>query len=194
RQGTEESGRFEAVLAAAALEAFAAWTGARQLWLRLDRVDHDASALLPLDLEVSSTPNAMLAAAEEQIASASDENLGRVGALADTEGAAELARRLEALPQPQVRLVVGEGETSIGDELLAIQARELEGALTVDWLYREAVHRRFTVEGLAEDFLVALRRFADHFGTAGDEELTPEDFPDVDLDQGQLDKILQQLG
>ena len=183
------------LLVAACLDAFAAWTGRRRLGLCLDLADRDASALLLLDLEEVTSPDAVLQAIEEQLRAAAAENLGRVGALVDP--GSDLARRVAALPQPQVRLVLGENEpqrAALDEALLTIRGRTRDDRLGVDWTYRESSFRRATVERLAEACLAALERWIEHLAAPSSRELTPEDFPDVDLDQGQLDKILQQLG
>jgi len=51
-------------------------------------------------------------------------------------------------------------------------------------------YRKATVESLAQSFVEALRSLIAHQSpTAGG--YTPSDFPDVDLSQGQLEKLLQ---
>ncbi|MGW0495850.1 amino acid adenylation domain-containing protein [Streptomyces sp. NPDC003007] len=63
------------------------------------------------------------------------------------------------------------------------------GRLTVTWEYNHRLHRRETVETLAERFLAELRALT----ADGDATRTPSDFPLARVDQSQLDGLLSRL-
>jgi hypothetical protein len=63
----------------------------------------------------------------------------------------------------------------------------------VHWTYGTRAVRRETVEALAGSFLESVRAIVAGSREAG-RRYTPADFPDVDLGQEELDRILQQAG
>ncbi|MEM8808820.1 MAG: condensation domain-containing protein, partial [Cyanobacteria bacterium P01_G01_bin.38] len=63
--------------------------------------------------------------------------------------------------------------------------------LRVDWTYSEAIHRRTTIEALAEYFIDALRSLIIHCKTAGG--YTPSDFSEANLNQQELDQFLANI-
>lgn len=101
---------------------------------------------------------------------------------------------------PRSDLLAPTGQSS-GDErsprvprkhVLGVHATVLGGQLKSYWTYSARLHRETTIERLAGYFREALEEFAD----GGEEEpavASPVDFPDLDLDQDELDSILGQL-
>ncbi len=77
---------------------------------------------------------------------------------------------------------------------LAVDARILGGRLQATWSFSRALHRRETVERVAEEFAEALRRIAGHARVGEEVSFTPGDFPGARLDQEELDLLLGQLG
>jgi non-ribosomal peptide synthase protein (TIGR01720 family) len=65
----------------------------------------------------------------------------------------------------------------------------LGGRLQARFTYSENLHRRATIEGVAEAFLAALRELVEHCRSADARGLTPSDFQDVSLSQGDLDML-----
>jgi amino acid adenylation domain-containing protein/non-ribosomal peptide synthase protein (TIGR01720 family)/FkbM family methyltransferase len=74
--------------------------------------------------------------------------------------------------------------------LLTINASVLGGELQVHWGYSENLHRRATIEHLANAFLKALRALITHCRSAAAGGYTPADFPLARLDQRHLDRLL----
>jgi non-ribosomal peptide synthase protein (TIGR01720 family) len=76
---------------------------------------------------------------------------------------------------------------------LGVNGEIAGGRLRVHWTYGGRVYRRETIQTLAESFLISVRAII-----AGSRETerryTPADFPDVDLGQEELDRILRQVG
>jgi non-ribosomal peptide synthase protein (TIGR01720 family) len=68
------------------------------------------------------------------------------------------------------------------------------GRLRVDWSYSEQVHRRATIDGLAQSFLEALRSLIDHCQSPGAGGHTPSDFPEAHLSQKELDQLIARIG
>ncbi|HYG10269.1 MAG TPA: condensation domain-containing protein, partial [Pyrinomonadaceae bacterium] len=74
--------------------------------------------------------------------------------------------------------------------LLDVSASIVGGQLQVAWSYGEQTLQRQTVEGLAAQFVEALREIIGHCLTA-EPRWTPSDFPLAKLRQEQLDRILR---
>ncbi|HYP19482.1 MAG TPA: amino acid adenylation domain-containing protein, partial [Chloroflexia bacterium] len=80
--------------------------------------------------------------------------------------------------------------------LIDINAEIEGGRLNVYWSYSENVHRRQTIERLAEDYIRALRRITIHCQSPEAGGHTPSDFPLARLNQeelGQLEKNYRQI-
>ena len=78
--------------------------------------------------------------------------------------------------------------------LLEINGFVAGGQLRLDWTYSQAVHRPTTICRLAENFLEALRVLIAHCQSPDVGGYTPSDFPDVNLNREQLDKVLEEMG
>jgi non-ribosomal peptide synthase protein (TIGR01720 family) len=77
--------------------------------------------------------------------------------------------------------------------LIEIVASLSEGRLGVTWLYSASVHRRDTVERLANTYLNELRALIEHCRSPHAGGFTPSDFPLADLGQEGLDEFLAAL-
>ncbi|MGD2114405.1 MAG: hypothetical protein PVG07_05095, partial [Acidobacteriota bacterium] len=64
--------------------------------------------------------------------------------------------------------------------------------LALTWTYSASAHERRTVERVAARFVETLEELVSHC-LAAEGGYTPSDFPDVDLDQDQLDSVLAEL-
>src|SRR5205085_4494365 len=76
--------------------------------------------------------------------------------------------------------------------LLAINGLVAEGQLRMSWGYSEAVHRRETIEGVAAEFVAALREVIAHCRVEGVGGHTPSDFPLAQLTQPQVEALEKQ--
>ncbi len=74
--------------------------------------------------------------------------------------------------------------------LLALDGKVIGGRLRFAWIYSENLHRRATIERLAEDFGQALRALIVHCRSAEASGYTPSDFPKARLSQRDLDKLV----
>jgi amino acid adenylation domain-containing protein/non-ribosomal peptide synthase protein (TIGR01720 family) len=125
----------------------------------------------------------------------------------------EIRERLGELPEPEVAFnYLGQFDQVIASDgrwtwsgvsgganrhprgkqpyLVAINARVMEGVLQVRWSYSEAVHRRETIERLADDYLAALLAIIRHCQSPEAGGYTPSDFPLAGLSQKDLEKLL----
>jgi non-ribosomal peptide synthase protein (TIGR01720 family) len=125
----------------------------------------------------------------------------------------ELRERLGENPEPEVafnylgqfdQVISSEGRWASSDvsrgaqrhprqkqlDLVAINARVMDSVLQVNWSYSEAVHRRETIERLANDYLAALLAIIRHCQSPEAGGYTPSDFPLAGVSQADLDKIL----
>ncbi|RCL20454.1 non-ribosomal peptide synthetase, partial [Pseudomonas sp. AFG_SD02_1510_Pfu_092] len=73
--------------------------------------------------------------------------------------------------------------------LLTINGQVYAGELRLEWTFSEDVHRRETIERLAQAYQQALGAIIEHCCGAGPRGLTPSDFPLASLTQAQLDQL-----
>ncbi|HYH44326.1 MAG TPA: amino acid adenylation domain-containing protein, partial [Thermoanaerobaculia bacterium] len=138
----------------------------------------------------------------------------RLAALLQPEIAFNYLGRLDRVLSPASRFAPADEPTgpALGPRnrrphLLQVDAAVRGDRLELVWTFGERLHRRTTVEHLAAEHLAALLRLAEQCRTApawnadatiatiaAGTEYSPVDFPDVDLDQEQLDLILRQIG
>jgi non-ribosomal peptide synthase protein (TIGR01720 family) len=77
--------------------------------------------------------------------------------------------------------------------LLEVNGFVSDGVLQMDWIYSENIHRRSTVVDLAQGFIEALESLITHCQSSKAIGYTPSDFPDVQLNQEELDQILDEI-
>ena len=78
--------------------------------------------------------------------------------------------------------------------LLSINGGVIKGCLKLDWAYSAAIHRPETIEFVANTYLEELRAVLAHCQDPTAGGYTPSDFPDMELDQDELDALLEELG
>ena len=77
--------------------------------------------------------------------------------------------------------------------LLEINALVTQGQLRLYWTYSQAIHRRATIEQLAEAFMNTLQQLIQHCLDGDSTGFTPSDFPHMQLSQDTLDQLLDRL-
>ncbi len=77
--------------------------------------------------------------------------------------------------------------------LLDINGIVVEGQLKLDWTYSNSFHQRATIEGLAHNYIQALRTIIAHCLSPEAFGYTPTDFPLAKLEPKELDSLLTQL-
>jgi non-ribosomal peptide synthase protein (TIGR01720 family) len=77
---------------------------------------------------------------------------------------------------------------------LSIDGSISAGCLRMQWSYSANLHRRATIEGLAHDFLQALRELIAHCQSPEAGGYTPSDFPDVELSQEEIEVLMSEVG
>jgi amino acid adenylation domain-containing protein/non-ribosomal peptide synthase protein (TIGR01720 family) len=77
--------------------------------------------------------------------------------------------------------------------LLNIIGAVVGGELRLEWTYSENFHRRETIERLAESYLEELRTLIANSRSREAESFSPTDFPQANLSQKDLDKVLSRL-
>ena len=78
-------------------------------------------------------------------------------------------------------------------QLLDVIGSVTGGQLNVDLFYCENLHRRSTIESLANQFMTELRALLAHCKSPDAGGYTPSDFPDAALSQEGLDDLLEEL-
>ncbi|HLF28784.1 MAG TPA: amino acid adenylation domain-containing protein, partial [Anaerolineae bacterium] len=129
----------------------------------------------------------------------------------------EVADRLQTLPQAEVSFnYLGQLDQTLAGESMFAPAREstgpahsplgkrnhvlelngavIEGRLQMAWGYSEDLHRRATIEQLAEWFGEALRGLITHCLAPEAGGYTPSDFPIMKFNQLELDELFPVLG
>ena len=107
-----------------------------------------------------------------------------------------LGRFDEALGEGAIFRTTGEacgprrGPHGLGQHVLEITAGVCGGTLQIAWQYSANLHRRETIEMLAENFVAALESIVTHCLAPEAGGFTPSDFPEAALSQNELDKFL----
>ena len=75
---------------------------------------------------------------------------------------------------------------------MEIDSRIQNGSLVLDWTASDRLHKRVTIEKLAEHFLASLQRLV-VAATAGETANSPTDFPLADLDAAEMENLADML-
>jgi non-ribosomal peptide synthase protein (TIGR01720 family) len=169
-----------------------------------------------LDLGKAKRPDQQLRAVKEQLRQVPRRGIG-YGLLRYLAPDRQVAQRLRCLPQSEVCFnylgqfdrVIAEGalfapaHESIGpvqsprgklSYVLEINAWVAGGRLHADWTYSSAVHHRATIQRLADGFCDGLRALIECSRSAHTIAYTPSDFPEANLSQAELDRLIAAVG
>ncbi|HKP12715.1 MAG TPA: TauD/TfdA family dioxygenase, partial [Blastocatellia bacterium] len=169
-----------------------------------------------LDFEQAANVEEALKLVKEQLRSIPNGGIG-YGLLRYMSGDAEIAERMQKLPKAEVcfnymgqmgrgskrAFPIATAKETIGPPrslrdrrlyLLDINAVVAEGVLEAHWTYSENVHRRATVEGLANGFIEALRSLINRCLARESVSYTPSDFPLAKLDEQKLGRLAKLVG
>ncbi|NEO33288.1 MAG: hypothetical protein F6K36_23260 [Symploca sp. SIO3C6] len=75
--------------------------------------------------------------------------------------------------------------------LLQIIGKVMGGQLQMNWAYSKNIHRRDTIENLAQFFIETLQSLINHNQSNSSTSFTPSDFPEAELSQEQLDQLFR---
>jgi amino acid adenylation domain-containing protein/non-ribosomal peptide synthase protein (TIGR01720 family) len=171
------------------------------------------TALFPILLNLGEADNQgeMLKAIKEQLRRVPNHGLG-YGLLRYLSADEAVVAQLGAIPRADVSfnylgqfdqmladsLLFGLADESSGPPhsphglrryLLDISGSVVRGQLHMRWRYSEHIHRRDTVERLAQEFIEALRSIIAHCQSPEAGGYTPSDFPDAGFTQEELDRL-----
>lgn len=168
-----------------------------------------------LDLQGTAGPGEVLKSIKEQLRRIPQRGIG-YGMLRYLRGDESLAAQLRSSPHPEIAFnYLGQFDQTtsaspfvpvegpIGpvrsplaqrSHLLSINSLVTNGRLRVDWGYSEGVHRRSTIERLAQSVIEALRSLIHHCTSANAGGYTPSDFSEAGLNQQELDSLIAELG
>jgi non-ribosomal peptide synthase protein (TIGR01720 family) len=174
------------------------------------------TTLFPVCLELGAEPpGEALKAVKEQLRRIPNKGIG-YGVLCYGHPDPEVRAVLQALPPPEISFnYLGQLDQTLSESSLFRPARELsgpphsplgrrphllevngwvtEGRLHLEWSYSQRVHRRATVERLAQGFLEALEALIRHCQSPEAGGYTLSDFPLAQLDQDELDKAFEEV-
>ncbi len=168
-----------------------------------------------LDLGDTDLPGEELKRVKEQLRGIPNHGIG-YGLLRYLTEDDEIASKLAAMPQPEVSFlymgqfdqvvsensVFGPADESDGPSrcpqarrthLLEITGRVAGGCLQMEWRYSWSIHSHTTIEGLADNFLEALRSLISHCRSPGTVGYSPSDFAEFGWTQEDLDNILMRI-
>jgi amino acid adenylation domain-containing protein/non-ribosomal peptide synthase protein (TIGR01720 family) len=182
--------------------------------LNLSRTVGLFSSIFPvfLDLEAATQPAEALKTIKEQIRAIPNKGIG-YGILRYLCNDPQIVESLHSLPRAEVVFnYLGQfdqtfsessmftlAQESTGSEislqndrshLLAFDSFVVGGQLQVNCTYSKAIHHRSTIATLIEMFVQGLRSLINHSLSADANNLTPSDFPLLDISQDQLDAAL----
>ncbi|MCI0491095.1 MAG: condensation domain-containing protein [Blastocatellia bacterium] len=168
-----------------------------------------------IDLRETSEPGDALKSVKEQLRSIPNRGMG-YGLLRYLSGDEKIKERLKALPQPELSfLYLGQldqvmtvewsfspASEAIGptqnpkdmrSHLLQINGSVIGGRLQIEWTYSKDIHRRTTIERLAQGFQASLETIIARCLSGEAEGYTPSDFPFVKLSQKELDDLIVEI-
>jgi amino acid adenylation domain-containing protein/non-ribosomal peptide synthase protein (TIGR01720 family) len=175
------------------------------------------TSIFPVLLELSEEmgPGDALKAIRDQLRQVPNRGIG-YGILRYLTGNATVPEQLRSLPQPEVSfnyqgqfgqdrsqssLLSPAPEDSGPDQsprqlrkhLLDVVGLVAAGQLRMNWIYNKDVHRRETIEALANNFTTALQALISHCQSPEDLVYKPQDFPLAALDQESLNDLSIQV-
>jgi non-ribosomal peptide synthase protein (TIGR01720 family) len=174
------------------------------------------TTLFPVRLELGAEPpGEALKAVKEQLRRIPNKGIG-YGVLRYLHPDPEVRAVLQALPPPEISFnYLGQLDQALSESSLFRPARESSGPphsplgrrphllevsgwvaedrLHLEWSYSQRVHRRATVERLAQGFLEALEALIVHCQSPEAGGFTLSDFPLAQLDQDELDKAFEEV-
>jgi amino acid adenylation domain-containing protein/non-ribosomal peptide synthase protein (TIGR01720 family) len=165
-----------------------------------------------LNLEETSHPGEALKSVKEQLRRIPNRGIG-FGVLRYLSDNAEVATKLRELPQAEILFnYLGQIDRVLSGSPLFLLAKESGGPahslkvsrfyslevnglvvgnqLQLHWTYSQTIHKRSTIERLAESFVEALRSLIAHCQSPDAGGFTPSDFPLAQLGQDELDAVL----
>lgn len=168
-----------------------------------------------LDLRAATQPGKALQVVKEQLRRIPNHGLG-YGVLRYLRGNPVISGQLRALPQTEVsfnylgqmdQVLPETGPLRLASEtsgplhsprgrrsyLLEVSGFVSGGLLHLNWTYSTAVHRRTTIEELAQECMDALRALIAHCQAPDAGGYTPSDFPDVALSQEELEDLMTKI-
>ena len=165
----------------------------------------------PVSLAPQANPGATIKAVKEQLRSIPNKGIG--WGVLETLADVHTRAALQALPQPQVSFNYlgqldasfdglfglareGTGEsvnaTARRSHWLTVNGHVANEMLTMSWTYSPAIHTPQQIDNLAQAYREALEAIIDHCLNA-EGDVTPSDFPDIDIGQADLDCFLEEI-
>lgn len=180
------------------------------------------TTIFPVLLDLRTTPalhdlrNA-IKTIKEQIRNIPQNGIG-YGLLRYLSGNADLQSALQSMPQAEISFnYLGQFDSPAEDQpdsffhqtnenygpahslrcrrkyILDVSGVVAQGRLSIEWTYCPQLHRRETVEMLAQRYIEVLQELIEHCRTATVGEYTPSDFSGSNLNQAKLDKIMAKI-
>ena len=176
------------------------------------------TAMFPVELSLGEGlgPGDSIKSVKEQLRRIPQRGIG-YGLLRYLQGDKDVAGQLESRPRPEISFnYLGQfglnwsdagqpkpAEVSSGPyrsprglrpHVLEVVGSVAGSQLRMDWVYSENIHRRETIEALAQSFIYQLRALIAHCQSPEAGGYTPFDFPKAKVSQKDLDRLVDLLG
>jgi non-ribosomal peptide synthase protein (TIGR01720 family) len=173
------------------------------------------TSVFPVHLDLEKVHDSLdtLMSLKEQLRSIPNRGIG-YGWLRYCRSDVEIAEKLSVLPQAEIifnylgqfdRVFADSSTFQLAQEsygmtnspkatrshLLQIIGKVMGGQLQMNWAYSKNIHRRDTIENLAQCFIETLRSLINHSQSNNSTSFTPSDFPEAELSQEQLDQLFR---
>jgi len=175
------------------------------------------TTIFPVLLQLKDTSNLgeNLKAIKEQVRNIPNRGIG-YGILRYLNQDTGISEKLQPLPKAQLRFnYLGQSDQIFQESSLFAPAQEAsgltrsplgnrpylidingiiaQGQLKLDWTYSQAIYHRATIEQFAQYYIEALRSLIAHCQSSEESEYTPSDFPQMNLNQEELNELLEEL-
>jgi non-ribosomal peptide synthase protein (TIGR01720 family) len=168
-----------------------------------------------LELQKADDPGEALKSVKEQLRRIPYRGIG-YGLLRYLKEDAAITEKLRSLPQAEVSFnYLGQFDQVVSPDALFQLAKEssgleqsqrgsrsyllevngfiVEGQLQLNWTYSSNLYQQPTIEGLAQNFVAALRSLITYCQSPEAGGYTPSDFPEINLNQEKLDEVLAEI-
>jgi non-ribosomal peptide synthase protein (TIGR01720 family) len=172
------------------------------------------TSLFPVLLQLPKldSPETMIKSIKEQLRAIPNRGIG-YGILRYLSEEPSIKQQLQTIPTPEISFnylgqfdqvqletswkfateSIGSDQSlkQIHNHLLDINSLVVDGELQINWTYSSHAYNSATVENLAENYTQAIRSIIEHCQLEESKGYTPSDFPNAQLNQLELDKLLE---
>ncbi|MBD2498550.1 condensation domain-containing protein [Nostoc sp. FACHB-280] len=189
----------EAVITSVDTSRTVGWfTSVFPVHLNLEKVDDLLNTLRSVKEQLRSIPNRGIGYGWLRYCSSDREIIDKLSALSQAEISLNYLGQFDRVFAESATFQVAQesyGATNspkaTRSHLLQIIGKVIGRELQINWVYSKNIHRRDTVENLAQCFIETLRSLINQSYSNSSNSFTPSDFPEAELSQEQLDRLFR---